>query len=433
MEDAVLSLVGARPELAWTRDFLVDFPDAHLYLVGGAVRDALLHRTTKDFDFVIQGLATQKLEQWFGARGTIDFVGKQFGVYKFVVEGMEHEAIDIALPRTETSLPDSLGGYHEFDVEARTDLPIELDLARRDFTVNAIAFDLRGQTFIDPWHGQRDIEAKTLRAVGPADDRLKEDLSRVLRAIRFSCQLGFHLEASLWNALQRAAFHVNDQRDDGSWVVPRETVGREFLKSFLSDPACTLVKYRDVGLAPLLPETFDLERALARAQDLSGLKPAILLTLILAETPAEEVRDWCHALHLDQFPKTSRWHINVNDVLWLRRSLHALDVIENPNAMPGSLFERLFLSRLGDDLLALMVLTGSASDQKLTAVRARVDEIHERLGTEIPEWVSGDDLLALGMKPGPQFRELMNRVRDAQIDGDIASKAEAIDYLKSLL
>ena len=117
------------------------FPQAQIYVVGGAVRDFLLGRASKDLDFVVRGVPAEELEEFLEGMGRINLVGRNFGVFKFVPSGGDdHNPIDIALPRTEHAL--GTGGYHDFEVQSDPELPIEDDLSRRDFTVNAIALDI---------------------------------------------------------------------------------------------------------------------------------------------------------------------------------------------------------------------------------------------------------------------------------------------------
>ena len=93
----------------------------------------------------------QKLEAWLGAHGTVSYVGKRFGVWKFAPHhDPTNPNIDIALPRKDVSIG-SEGGYRQFLVESDPHLPIEEDLARRDFTVNAIAYDWRRDKLVDPF------------------------------------------------------------------------------------------------------------------------------------------------------------------------------------------------------------------------------------------------------------------------------------------
>ncbi len=412
----------------WISSFLHDHPEAELYLVGGAVRDNLLGRKTKDFDYVVRGMQKPELETWLAAHGQVDFVGTAFGVYKFIYAGTD-TVIDIALPRTESALPDSRGGYREFEIEARMDLPIEMDLSRRDFTINAMARDERTQVIIDPYHGRRDLEAKVIRAVGVAEDRFKEDLTRILRAIRFSCSLSFHIEERTWRAMRALAHHLNDKNESGQWVIARDTIGREFIKSFLADPACTLVKYQDVGLTELLFPSIDTQRALERVGEVSALSPNLLVALLLSTTTPEDARTILSSYRFHQLPREHRLHIDDDTVLWLLRSAHVLDVIEDPKAMPGSMFEKLFLTDRGAELLDLMMITGTVKKEKLQSVRERVSALRAQFGTEIPELVSGEDLIAAGFTPGPEFRAMIDRVRDAQMAGLITNKTEALTFL----
>lgn len=435
MEDRIHRLIKSQTSLDWLPSFLREQPRAQIFLVGGAVRDAFLQLPTKDFDFVISGLTTKSIEQWFGGRGKLDFVGTHFGVYKFLPVSANHpsEEIDIALPRTEAASTDNHGGYREFVVEARVDLPIEMDLARRDFTVNAMAYDLRRGTLIDPYKGLRDLKAKVVRAVGVPSERLQEDLTRLLRAIRFSCLLGFHIEEHTWNAIHDLAPRINFTRSDDSWIVPREAVGREFLKSYLHDPACTLIKYDVCGLFALLFSEFDPRRAMTLVSDATGLSPRLLVALLLSTAELTAARSRAEEYRFYQFPKNSRLHIDLEEVLWLVRSAHALDLIEDPEQMRGSIFEKMFMGTKGAELLSLIHLTGSAPEKKIEAVKKRLQHLRSTLGDEIPELLNGDDLIKAGVKPGPQFRELLNKIRDAQFTGTITSKDEASDYLASLL
>ncbi|MEK7167727.1 MAG: hypothetical protein AAB791_01865, partial [Patescibacteria group bacterium] len=105
------------------------FPQAEIYLVGGAVRDLLLERETKDFDFVIAKIPANDLEAFLAQEGEVNLVGKSFGVFKFVPKKNKIDPIDIALPRTEHA--DMTGGYRDFEVQSDKDLPIEKDLSRR--------------------------------------------------------------------------------------------------------------------------------------------------------------------------------------------------------------------------------------------------------------------------------------------------------------
>src|SRR3990167_5427507 len=198
---------------------------AEIFLVGGAVRDFILGRETKDYDFIVRGVPALELELSLKKSGVVNLVGKTFGVFKFdpkkryKIQDTRYkplEPFDIALPRTEHSLS-MAGGYKDFEVQSDHKLPIEEDLKRRDFTVNAIALELKVKSeklkvieVIDPSDGLKDLELKTLRAVGEPRQRFQEDYSRILRGLRFACQLDFELEAETKNAIKKSAPNLND-------------------------------------------------------------------------------------------------------------------------------------------------------------------------------------------------------------------------------
>ena len=142
-----------------------------IYIVGGAVRDELLGRANADRDYVVVGASPQTmLEQGFRP------VGKDFPVF---LHPETHE--EYALARTERKTGP---GYHGFSFHAAPDVTLEEDLARRDLTINAMARAADG-ALVDPYHGQRDLEAKILRHVGPA---FAEDPVRILRLARFAAR-----------------------------------------------------------------------------------------------------------------------------------------------------------------------------------------------------------------------------------------------------
>src|SRR3989338_10342537 len=218
-----------------TARLVQDLSFARVYLVGGAVRDLILERPTKDYDLVVGSVPIPKLERWLADHGQVNLVGKTFGVFKWQPAGWAGEAIDVALPRTEHVSLGS-GRYRDFTVQSNPDLPIENDLLRRDFTINALAIDLASGVIVDPSHGQADIEAKRIKTGGKPEVRFKEDLSRVLRAVRQACQLCFRIEAATLRGVVALSSIASNGQKAGDWLVPREIVARELLKALATNP-----------------------------------------------------------------------------------------------------------------------------------------------------------------------------------------------------
>jgi tRNA nucleotidyltransferase (CCA-adding enzyme) len=170
-----------------------------LYQVGGAVRDSFLGLENKDQDFLVTNLELPVLQAALEKFARVDLVGASFGVLKVT---LEHETVDVALPRTERST----GIHHrDFEVSHDASLKLEDDLARRDFTVNAMALRVSDNVLIDPFHGQADLAARVLRCVGNGADRFAEDPLRMLRAARFLAKLDFTSSLELINDARASA------------------------------------------------------------------------------------------------------------------------------------------------------------------------------------------------------------------------------------
>ncbi len=245
-------------KFSWAKPLLRAYPDAQIFLVGGMVRDILLRRPSKDVDLVVRGVPLEDLISFLETYGSVDVVGKTFGVIKFAPQKGGAQ-IDIALPRTE--VPGGTGAYRDVEVYAAHTLPIEKDLARRDFTINAIALDLATDKLIDPFGGRADLRAKKLRAVGKPAERFQEDYTRILRGLRFACQLNFAIEPKTAAAMKKLMPRVNDVTKNGERLVPYELVGREFMKSLIANPARFMELWDKFGaFATVAPELLTMHK-----------------------------------------------------------------------------------------------------------------------------------------------------------------------------
>ncbi len=403
-----------RPDLAFLSALARRFPQAEVYLVGGAVRDAMLGRETKDLDFVVRGVPGDELERFLSGLGRVNFVGKTFGVYKFVPPGGDpQEPFDVALPRTEHS--ESLSGaYREFAVQSDPTLRIEDDLSRRDYTVNAMALNVLTEELVDPFGGKADACARRLRAVGEPDRRFAEDYSRMLRGLRLACQLGFEWDAGTWASLVRLMRHINATRGK-EFIVPRETVGRELVRAFVTDPVKALDLWDSSGaVAAVLPELLPMKDcpqppnyhaegdvwthtrlALQRlwspefSAEWAGKRPdaEVIFAVLLHDvakpvtitTPEKDgadrirfnnhdnvgarmAREICERVKLSQFPRESDWHVDSDRLGWLVAH-HLLLVHGAIEDMKNSTIERYFFAdpKAGEQLLMVMWADGSAT------------------------------------------------------------------------
>lgn len=172
-----------------------------IYEVGGTVRDRFVDPGIefKDRDFLVSGVPFVDLSEILKKYGRIDLVGKSFGVIKFTParSGVTH---DIVLPRRELSTGT---GHKDFHVDFDHTIPVEQDLHRRDFTINAIAIDLTDGRIVDPLHGREDIRSRLIRMT--SKDSFTEDPLRMLRAVQFAARFEFEIEPVTFESLKKNA------------------------------------------------------------------------------------------------------------------------------------------------------------------------------------------------------------------------------------
>ncbi|MCK4303431.1 MAG: CCA tRNA nucleotidyltransferase [Candidatus Eisenbacteria sp.] len=159
------------------------------FLVGGCLRDLLLGRSPKDWD-IATDLTPEQVRSLFRR---VHEVGAAFGT---LLVPRRDGIYEVTTFRTESTYSD---GRHPDEVTYTHRL--EEDLQRRDFTINAMAWDLRGERIEDPFGGIEDLSRRQIRAVGNPGERFREDALRLLRAVRFATQLGFHIEKETWEAV----------------------------------------------------------------------------------------------------------------------------------------------------------------------------------------------------------------------------------------
>jgi putative nucleotidyltransferase with HDIG domain len=173
-----------------------------LYEIGGTVRDSLMANrpASKDADFLVTNIPYQELSDILREFGRVDLVGRSFGVIKFTPYRRGEEPMhtfDFALPRKECSTGT---GHRDFKVDFDHSLPVEDDLKRRDFTINAIARDIGTGEIIDPLNGRKDIAAKLIRYTSPSS--FEEDPLRMLRAMQFAARFEFQIEPQTLAAIK---------------------------------------------------------------------------------------------------------------------------------------------------------------------------------------------------------------------------------------
>jgi len=206
------------------------------FLVGGAVRDYLIGRRVSDFDLATDALPAEVM----GLFRRVVPTGIKHGTVTLLFKGL---SVEVTTFRSESAYSD---GRHPDSVSFAS--TIEEDLSRRDFTINAMAYDLRAGTLVDPFGGRSDLARGILRAVGDPTERFREDGLRPLRALRFAAQLGFAIEGATFEAIASAI--------DTLRMVSAERVRDELQKCLMAPrPSHAFRLMESSGLlAELLPE-----------------------------------------------------------------------------------------------------------------------------------------------------------------------------------
>jgi tRNA nucleotidyltransferase (CCA-adding enzyme) len=237
------TLAVANPA-AWNSYQALRKAGGKVYVVGGAVRDALLQKEPKDLDLLVAGIPPEAVQEALkSAPGSVDLTGKAFGVFRYRSKG---EEVEIALPRTEKSTGDRRS---EFDIDVDHNLPVEKDLERRDFTVNSMAVDLDTGQLVDPYGGARDIEERRLRTTHPSS--FEEDPTRMVRALVASSRHGLTPDEATRQEMRDNAHRVAREAP--------ERIRAELDKLFASpNPAAAVRMAHDQGLLRyILPEVAD--------------------------------------------------------------------------------------------------------------------------------------------------------------------------------
>jgi len=201
------------------RSAIVDM-GGKIYQVGGAVRDEMLGKVSKDLDLLVVGVELNDLARVLTRFGKTNLVGKAFGIIKFVPDGATEE-IDISIPRIDSK---STGkGHKDFEVKLGKGITLQQDQLRRDFWMNAIAKDIEtGEIHDIDKKGQTDIENQQIRVIG--SQAFKEDPLRMLRAVQFAARFGFTIESETMKQIKKNVRLIN--------TVSAERFQEEFRKMF---------------------------------------------------------------------------------------------------------------------------------------------------------------------------------------------------------
>lgn len=408
------------------------------FWAGGCVRDMLLNRVPNDYDVATNALPAQ-VREVFGHRRSV-MVGAAFGVVA-VVGPRGSGQIEVTTFRSDACYSD---GRHPDAVIFTT--PQE-DAARRDFTINGLFLDPLeesvGRNVIDYVGGQADLEAGIVRAIGEPRERFAEDRLRLLRAVRFAAALQFRLDPATRRAVCELAPSIVD--------VSRERIAQE-MRAMLEHPhrRAAIELLFEVGLLEgVLPELVPLAKAGMDLDSTLGDKSAWHHTLDVLDQVSEPAFPLALAALLHQVPVGGdsaspggplpedaseiafaicrRWKLSnktTNRVVWLVQNQRSL--VDAPS-MPMSRLHPFLIAEGVGDLVALHEAIARAKGCRtdhVEFVRKLLELPPELLNP--PPLLNGDDLIRHGVAVPRRYGQILSHVRNAQLDGLIRTKDEAL-------
>jgi tRNA nucleotidyltransferase (CCA-adding enzyme) len=437
-------------------------------LVGGCVRDELMHRQPKDWDLEVYGIEPARLREILDQFGSVNVVGEAFTVYKLDAH------LDVSLPRRERKTG---RGHRAFFIEGDPAMPIEEAARRRDFTINAILQDPLTEEIIDPFRGVEDIENKRLRAVSL--ETFAEDSLRVLRAAQFAARFEFDVDSVTADLCR--SIDLND--------LPAERIWGEMEKLLLraARPSIGLGWFRELGiLDQLFPELkalidvpqepewhpegdvwihtlLTVDRASELIDDLPYPKQVTVMLAALAHDFGKptttafidgRIRSREHE-EAGAGPTESfldRLNIHTLDGYDVRRQVIA---IVRDHLKPGEFFKKQLevsvgafrrLARKVDlDLLYRVAKADSLGRNAAHVPRekwytaepqdwfiGRVRELELQDGVPAPILL-GRHLLEMGLEPGPRIGEITKAIYELQLDGRVTNLEEARTAAAKLL
>jgi tRNA nucleotidyltransferase (CCA-adding enzyme) len=442
--------------------------NANAIVVGGYVRDYFLRLPSKDIDIEVYGLSSMdELEKILLQYGSVNLVGKSFGVLKFIYKEIEY---DFSFPRVEVKRSQ---GHKGFDVKVDGGLSFKEASKRRDFRMNAMGYDIESKQFLDPFGGLEDIKRKELRHID--DITFKEDPLRVYRAIQFCARFGL--------TLAKESFSLCHQMVEQGMLeeLSKERVYEEWKKLLLkaSKPSLGFRLMQELGILKYYPElnaiidvpqspkwhtegdvwthtlmAVDVMAGLCKKQSIKSKKEKLKFMFAIL------CHDFDKATHttIDEDGEIRAIGDGITGLEPTKKLLYRLmdehDFIETvlpfvkyhlkpsqfyTNGAEDAAFRRLATKVNIEEL----VLVAKADFLGRTTKEALVYEAGEWMlekarhlkvsKTPIRPLIQGRDLIALGMEPSPKFKKILDAVYHEQLEGSVLTKEEALVFVREYL
>jgi len=386
-------------------------------IVGGYVRDALLKKDSNDIDIELYNIdSLEYVEKILEAFGSVNSVGKSFGICKLKYRGLE---LDFSLPRTDNKIA---SGHQGFEIRVDTSLNFTQASSRRDFTINAMGYDIATKKLLDPFYGRDDLEKKILKAVDLK--KFDEDPLRVLRAIMFSSRFELRVANSLFVKC-KSMMQANVLQE-----LPQERIFQEIKKILLQSKQPSkgflLLKNLDGFLFfrefTLISEEQYLEiiKSLDIFKEFYFLQSeesnlAVMFALLSAKFKSLERKSF-----LKRVTNNKKMIETVEKLTQIEIDLENL---EN--------YDIYKLATKVDIALYSTYLSACSHNNK----KREIDSLLKRakdlgvLHKKATPFIEGKELISLGLQPSPLFSKILDATYEAQMYEKFKNKKEALIWL----
>ncbi len=394
------------------------------YWAGGCVRDQFLGLAPGDYD-VATNAKPDEIRRLFGERRTLA-IGAAYGVIA-VLGPREAGQVEVTTFRSDADYRD---GRHPERVVFSSP---EEDAQRRDFTINGMFFDPLAEQVIDFVGGQEDLQRRIIRAIGDPHARITEDKLRMLRAVRFAARFDFELDPATAGAIREMATELT--------VVSAERIAAEMEAMLMDEHRARAMRLlAETGLlGVVLPEqgaesgeqgagnrgqgaeSGEWERTLLLLDALRGPTFAVALAGLWAGVADSRIAETVGR----------RWKLAKRDFERAGWLLEHCAVLAEARRLPWSRLEPILIHEGIGELLSLgdaMAAIGQLERDELVYCRERLSLPPEKLNP--PPLLTGDDLIQLGVPRGRLYSTLLHKVRDAQLDGQITDRAQAVALVR---
>ena len=381
---------------------------ARAYLVGGAVRDALLGLPVTDIDIAVVGMTSGLPRGVARALNGRVVAHSQFNTYSLAASGRH---IDLAMARHESYT-------HPGALPTVTPGTLHQDLARRDFAINAMAVSLGEDSFgefLDPFDGQSDLRTGIVRVLH--DDSFRDDATRILRAARYAVRLRFALEPNA----ERLLRHDSSYLDTISAARLRDEFERVLQEN---KAAVTLEMLQDLGalkaVYPAITLTPATSQALQSIRDHEQIDSVVTSLSVLVNDMTEQDRSG----FVERLAMNARWRKVIDDTALLQEKLREGPPITNET--PRSEIYTLLQSLEEEAILGCALLADSTLVRQLMMLY-----LYDL--RDVRPFLNGSDLLALGVPVGPRVGELLHDLLMARLDQQVVTRQDELDFIRARL